>query len=359
MQQGTTHNAKKDQRNKSQGLNKGFNVPKITYVFALFAEIWERLWPLLVWTFICACTYAIFSWAGLWRQLDEIYRIGLLSLFTISALISLYPLRKLAAPSHNEVLSRIENASNLEDRPLTAQNDNLATGRYDDEPSQNDKFSYALWLEHKNRMASHLEDLSSGAPRPNANILDKFALRAMLPIIAFIVWGFSFGSMGGSLLDGFSKHIDKAQILSRLDVWANSPAYTGRAPIYISNKSTAEEITHFKLLNGSTFNLRYLGNEEVSAQYKIGSDITKIPKKLNEKSGGIDSPEFKKFELSHPLTKSGEFQFLANEIVISSWNMEIETDQAPTISFVENPKSALAGSLELTYSVKDLSLIHI
>lgn len=349
MQQGTTENIEKNMRDNLQD----FSVPKITYASAFLAEIWERLWPLLVWTFICTCIYTIFSWAGLWRHLNEFYRIGLLLTFGISAILSLYPLRNFKIPSRKEILNRIETASGLKDRPLTAQNDNLAMGHYDDKPSQQNAFSKTLWLEHKNRMASRLENLSSGAPKPNANILDKFALRAMLPIIAFIAWGFSFGSMGGSLLDGFSRHIDKAQILSRLDVWANSPTYTGRPPIYISNKNTIEKITHFKLLKGSTFNLRFLGNEEVSAQYKIGSDVLQIPEAPNEKATKIENIEIKKFELSHTLTTSGEFQFLTNETIIASWKIEIEEDQPPTIVFIENPKAALSGSLELTYSVAD------
>lgn len=331
--------------------NRDFSVPKITYASAFFAEIWERLWPLLVWTFICLCLYTIVSWAGLWRQIDDLYRIGLLSIFIVAALFSLYPLRNFKRPSRIEVLRRIENSSNLKDRPLSAQNDTLAQKFNLDEETQTDTFTHALWGEHKKRMASRLENLSSGAPKANANIMDKFALRAMFPLLAFIAWGFSFSSMGGSLLDGFSRHIDKAQILSRLDVWAVSPAYTGRPQLYISNKKNSQETQNFKLLTGSIFNLRYLGNEAVSAQYTIADEIIQIP--TINKTDGNENTQFKKFEVSHPLTKSGHFQFLVDGTTIASWQITVEQDQPPTISFVENPKAALSGSLQLTYLVED------
>lgn len=306
----------------------------------------------MVWTFICAYIYAIFSWVGIWRNLDELYRIGLMLIFGIATIFSLYPIRKFIMPSRKEVLKRIENASGLEDRALTAQNDSIASSKND--TSEQDAFTQALWAEHQNRMASRLDNLISGAPRPNANILDKFALRAMLPLIVFTAWGFSFGSTGGLLLDGFVQHIDKAQILSRLDVWANSPAYTGRPPIYISKQNKIENTSQFKLLNGSTFNLRYLGNEFASVQYKTNSnDILQIPQ-IQPKSGPINSTDtINKFEITHTLKQSGVFQFLINQKIIASWNIKIEEDKAPTISFAENPKAALSGAIELAYSVED------
>lgn len=349
MPQGSAH---KDPLDHSQNFNASFTVPKITYFSAYLTEIWERLWPLLVWTFICACLYAIVSWAGLWRQLDDIYRNGLMLIFGIAAIISLYPLRNFKLPFHKEVLNRIENASSLEDRPLTAQNDGIALAANDS--TEQDAFTKALWAEHQKRMASRLENLSSGMPRPDGNILDKFALRAMLPIIAFVAWGFSFGSTGGSLLDGFSRHIDKAQILSRLDVWANSPAYTARPPIYISTKkpkNEKSEITEFTLLNGSTFNLRYLGaqkNENATVQFITRGDTLQIPQSQNEHAESTN-----KFELTHTLTQSGEFQFLINEEIIESWSIKVEEDSAPTIDFAQDPKAALSGSLELAYKVED------
>lgn len=334
-------------------IDRGFSVPKTTYASAFLAEIWERLWPLLVWTFICFCLFAIVSWAGLWRQIDDLYRIVLLSIFIIAALFSLYPLRNFKLPSRVEVLRRIENASQLEDRALSAQTDNIALKFNLEEDAEQDNFTHALWLEHKKRMASRLENLSSGVPKPDANILDSFALRAMLPLLAFIAWGFSYSAMGGSLLDGFSNYVDKAQILSRLDVWAVSPSYTGKPQHYISNKKNTEQLSSFKFLTGSIFNLRYLGNEEVSAQFKTASDTSQLSQIQNNKANIDENSKIQKFEVSHILTKSGEFQFLVDETIIASWIIDIEQDQPPSISFLEQPKAALSGSLELSYKVED------
>lgn len=349
MQQNSVQKKTPPKRKKQNG----FNVPKITLLSAFIAEIWERLWPLLVWAFICICVYAIFSWIGVWRNLDEVYRFSLLAIFILATVFSLYPLIKFLMPSRHNILTRIEKSSNLKDNPLTSQNDDLALVDTVAGSTTNDTFTKTLWAEHKKRMAGRLENLSSGMPKPNANRFDKYAIRAIVPLIAFLAWGFSFSPDGGSLRDGFIRHIDTEKVLSRLDVWITSPAYTGTAPLYISNKKPSEQSTNLKSLSGSILNLRYMGNEDVSVQYKTDEEtegkITLLPK-VSDKNADI---ELGKFEVTHLLKKSGELQFLVNDTIISNWNIEVETDQAPTISYVKNPKPAASGSLELAYSVAD------
>ncbi|MFK7902852.1 MAG: TIGR02302 family protein [Nitratireductor sp.] len=344
---------------------------KLTYALAWASESWERLWPLLVWAFMVSCLYAIVSWFGMWRALEDVWRYGFLALFAVLGMISLLPLKSFKAPNKEELIDRIERATNLKDRPITAQIDDLAAAGSEPE----DAFSKALWTEHKNRMAQRLENLSAGAPRPNANKLDSYALRAILPIIAVVAWSFSFSLNGGALIDGFKKHIDPVAILSRLDAWVTSPAYTGLAPIYVSNNyqltnqddASTEAATDtaniasketLKLITASTMNLRYIGEEDVGAQFKIGEEVFKIDTILDTDENGTQVKNFSQANLQehvfeYALEKNGTFQFLANEQVIAEWPIEVFQDEVPKIAFLEVPKSSLSSSLEFSYEVED------
>ena len=203
-------------------------------------------------------------------------------------------------------------------------------------------------------MAERLENLSSGTPKPNANRFDKFAMRAFLPIIAFIAWGYSYGAGGGRLIDGFVPHIDSAKILSRLDVWASSPTYSGKPPLYlsanISNSAENGRQETLKLLSGSTFNLRYIGKEQVSSRYHVGDTLVPVE---NMQSTTDPRAKVDEFAFALPIDTSGTVEFLVRDKIIAAWPIEITPDRVPSIAFESMPKSALSGSLELAYSVED------
>lgn len=324
--------------NSKNGDVRPFQTGKLLYAFAYLGECWERAWPLLVWLFSLACIYAAVSWFGIWHYIEDLPRYGLIGLFAIAAIFSLRPLRLFSLPTSDQLYARIEKASHLENRPVTAQVDEVA--------NSSDEYSSALWAEHKKRMAEQLENLSSGTPKPNAHRFDRYAIRAFLPIIAFVAWGFSHGPTGGRLLDGIFPQIDKAAILSRLDVWVNSPTYTGTPPLYLSERKQAEneiELQAVTVLEGSIFNLRYIGEEEVNARYKIGDVTTTIDPDL----------EAKEYAFAYEIKEAGSIELFVDEEVIASWPVATKDDQSPSIAFEATPKSALSGSLELTYSVED------
>src|SRR5690606_9938321 len=54
---------------------------------------------------------------------------------------------------------------------------------------------------------------------------------ALLLVVAF---SFSFGPLGGTLGDAFRAHGGVAAVPARIDAWVTPPAYTGRAPIFLT-----------------------------------------------------------------------------------------------------------------------------
>ena len=167
---------------------------------AWIALAWERAWPLLVPLFMVQCTFLAFSWAGGWHYLQTSGSLIFLWLarlaFAGSFFWAVSQFRNFRLPLPHEISRRIEIESNLENRPITAQEDEIAMGG-------TDGFALALWQEHRNRMAGQLNNLTSGTPAPQANRFDPFAVRAMLPLLAFAAFFFSFSPSGGRIADAY------------------------------------------------------------------------------------------------------------------------------------------------------------
>ena len=91
----------------------------------------------------------------------------------VNALPGFRPITRLAARS------RLESDSGLEHRPLTAIEDNLATGT-------EDPASRSLWDAHRRRAADTLQQLSVTAPAPGMARRDPRGLRAAVVLIVVI-----------------------------------------------------------------------------------------------------------------------------------------------------------------------------
>ncbi|MFK5980764.1 MAG: TIGR02302 family protein [Rhizobiaceae bacterium] len=303
---------------------------------------WESLWPRIVPFFLILCVFLIVSWAGLWDQVNgafgEIGRLALLAAFVLMALFSLRHLRSVQLPHSTEIIRRIEAVSELEHRPLTAQSDAMATGN-------DDALSSALWAEHQRRMADNLKNMTAGTPRPNANQFDAFAIRAALPVIVFAAFLYSFSNSGGNLIDAVIPGVDRATLLTRLDVWINPPAYTRKPPIYLSKRKNNETGGAIAAPQNSEFYLRYVGKSNIEFAF-VSVDRRQIiePSETNKNY----ETEYKLF-----LKDSGQVELSTNGEILAQWPISIIKDSPPTIEFTEIPNAALSGSLQLNYEITD------
>ena len=304
---------------------------------------WERLWPLLVPAILAICVFAIFTWTGGWHSADAhlhpVLVIFLKVLFGAGLLASLWPVLKITLPGTAEIIRRIEGESDLEDRPLTAQSDAMAMG-------EQDGFAAILWKEHQARMANRLEHMTSGAPAPKADRFDPFAIRAILPILAFAAFFFSFSPNGGKFSDFLYGRVVLEENHTRMDAWITPPTYTKKSPIYLKAQVESEETPALKVPANSTFFLRFVG----SGDLKITKADTSGSTQINPKDG---SQEISEAEFEFPLETDGVVRLHHEGEEISRWVIGIVKDQPPSIAFESEPRSALSGSLELSYSVKD------
>jgi uncharacterized protein (TIGR02302 family) len=322
---------------------KNMSETRFVRAYAWSVLLWEKLWPLLTPLFMVLCAFLVFSWAGGWRLLQQTQipvliwgmRLGVISAF----IVSLLPLRAFALPSKTEINRRIEEKSNLEHRPITAQDDPMAMG-------DGDGFSAALWREHQSRMSAKLENMTAGAPKPDANRLDPFAVRAMLPIAAFAAFFFSFSPLGGSITDISGSGNLSDAVNTRMDAWLNPPAYTKKPPVYLSLSDGSEPVKSVNVPNGSQFVLRFVGDTNVEV---LKSSLSGEAKAEPEKVDAVLSEVEYSFEVEENTT----IRLISKGRELANWNINLTEDSAPEIEFVEEPRSALSGSLELAYSVKD------
>ncbi|KAG1702821.1 hypothetical protein GQR58_004312 [Nymphon striatum] len=289
------------------------------------------------------CAYLVFSWSGGWRLIDTDTSQAALwvarAIFGLSFIASLWPLRNFTAPDKDEITRRIEVKSELEHRPITAQSDEIAMG-------ERDGFSEILWREHKTRMSNKLQNMTAGAPSPKANRFDPFAVRSILPVLAFAAFFFSFSSVGGKLSDSYLKQESTAELLTRMDAWINPPAYTRIPPIYLSLDESEQNVKSLTVPTGSDFFLRVIGNSDIKLLRGEPTNEVLIQPEVAEKTA--DEIEYK-----FTLEEDSVIRLMHREKELGQWGIALIEDKAPEIAFFEQPKSALSGSLELGYNVKD------
>jgi hypothetical protein len=116
----------------------------------LYAFI-ERLWPRLVVAGSVLGVFLSLSWLGLWPVMPDIVRFALLGLLALAFLASLVWAARTPRVGREQGVSRVEAASGLKGRPLSA----LEDVPFDTRNPQ----GQALWQAHQARMAKQGQTL--------------------------------------------------------------------------------------------------------------------------------------------------------------------------------------------------------
>ncbi|PBB92632.1 TIGR02302 family protein [Mesorhizobium sp. WSM3864] len=313
--------------------------------------IFERGWPLLLPLAVVAGLFLSVSWLGLFQRLPDLARIGLLILFSISALAALFALRFFRIPSAVEVDRRIEAANELLHSPVQVQTDR---------PSGADSlFSQALWREHQKRMAERLSGLGADRPRTSVPDYDRWGLRAVVGLLFVTAFAFSFGPFGGRISDGFVASAARDSVPPRIDAWVTPPSYTGKPPLFLTaDVNQAAQV--FSVPEGSDVSLRVTGGtgeETLSYADANGNDRAiepAAPKGAAPAAAQPGSPAgLKVRQFSGKLNTNGTLRLKSGEDDLSHWAFAIIPDKPPTIRFVGEPKRAVNGAIELNYQIDD------
>ncbi|MCD2473106.1 TIGR02302 family protein [Jiella sp. MQZ9-1] len=329
----------------------------------------ERLWPTILGVSIAGALFLTLAWFGLFRDMPSVLRLGALTVLTVLAVAAFWPLRRLKLPKPGEVDARIETTSRLRHQPLRTQGE---------KPGSEDPFAAALWREHQHRMARELRNLSAGRPTTRSERFDPFGLRALVALLLVTAFAFSFGPEGGRIGDAFTAIEPVAVAGRRLDAWVTPPAYTRRAPIFL----TADDTKPITVPQGSKFAVRVsdgagvtvrfaprgadakpvdiLSKEAVTAakDAAAASDTSKASKAQPDttKTAGASSadaaPDGPR-EYEYTLREGGAATVATGFSSLGAWQFDVTPDHAPKIAFKGEPSEARNGALQLAYVVSD------
>ncbi|MHC5306115.1 TIGR02302 family protein [Bartonella sp. LJL80] len=317
-----------------------FQVPKLV---PARARAWcvltfERLWPRLLPSVLALLLLAALAWFGIFNRMSYWVHLIVLWALLFAAVGSLFLLAGFRRPTNRDIDRRIEQASSLANQPLEALNDIPVN------PADN-AYAQALWAEHQRRMAAQLQNLQAGLPNTAIARKDPFALRSLVVLLAITGFAFSYGSNGGRLSDAFDFRAPVNLSAMRVDAWVTPPAYTGEAPIYL----TQANISSVKVAEGSKVSVRVVdGGGAVlkltdSADGKV-SYPTQIADKAVKHNNAIS------FET---VLKTSANLSLSARRYEKNWHFDVVADGPPSIRLAKEPGRILGGSLELNYALDD------
>ncbi len=349
------------------------------------AMLLERSWPAILGFACAAALFVSLAWFGLFRMMPDLLRLGVVGLIAILAILSLGMLavgpRRLRLPSGLEVDRRIESTSRLHHQPLRTQGER---------PASDDPFAQALWREHQRRMERELKHLSGGAPETRSERLDPIGLRAVVALLLVTAFGFSFGPDGGRIGDAFLQPVTEASAGRRVDAWVTPPAYTRRAPIFLS----AADTSPVTVPEGSVFSLRISDGDNVEVTFqptREGAPASEVPSTAEvaaaraaaEAAARPDQGDTQAAageagtttatdagtgarteadaepaaggprDFEYTIAEGGSLDVATGFSSLGAWRFDVVADNDPTIAFTQEPSEAKNGALQLAYEAAD------
>lgn len=301
---------------------------------------WERLWPVLHKGLIVAGLYVGLSWIGTWTLLPGWLSVIVAAGFAGAALWCLAPIARFRLPGRAEALQRIESASGLSHHPLAALDDALfsAGGAPGTE---------ALWQAHLARARAALESVRAGLPDPQAFRTDPFALRALAAMLVVVGFFVAEGERLARLSPLGPGAAAQAAAPARIDAWITPPAYTGRAPVFLTGAAAElrDPAAALSVPEGSEVTVRTVGLAEAAVVIADAAGRTPIEAAAADRGDAL--------QFTAPLAVPVELEIRDGGGLVEAWRIAVEPDVAPTIRLLQDPEEQLSGALRLSYRVED------
>ena len=283
----------------------------------LWEALWPRAWPVLgvLGVFLTAAL------AGLFLILPAALHAALLLLFLAALGWALWRAARgfpHAGPAAAD--RRIETASGLSHRPLSA----LA-----DRPATDDPAALALWRAHLARQAAKLRHLRVGAPSPGLPRRDPRALRLGLAVALLAAVVAAGGEAGERLrravLPAMAAPVPVPGL--RLEAWVTPPGYTGAAPVFLNPAGGAVTVP-----TGSGLRVALSGGTGGVPELVLAGSATPF-RSLDAQSFGAE----------RTLETGGRLLVRRDGQEVAGWSLSVQADAPPVIAFAEPPGPAPRG----------------
>jgi uncharacterized protein (TIGR02302 family) len=307
--------------------------------------LWESVWPILAPFVVLTALFVAISWLGVWRIASTPVRYAILAAFVVAAAYFIWRITGFAMPGRAAAFARVEQATGAPHRPATSFADRLPV-----KPA--DAATEALWVAHRRRVLAALNNLRAGIPAPRLAVRDPYAVRflvALLLIVGFVVAG---PERVERLAEAWRGGESTAQAIARIDAWVTPPAYTGRAPIFLTGENARPAGTTYSVPVGSVVTIRTGGGPELDVRSvgPVGEvAITPTQVATGRIVPGETPPQERLVTLRDPqnvvVRKGGRD--------VTEWRFTVIPDALPKIALVGEPKVNQTGSLDLTYALED------
>ena len=303
-----------------------------------FETLWPRLWlPIGV-----AGVFILLSAFEIWQLLAPRVHLALLWAFGFALAASIVPLVRWRKPTEEQALTRLEKASELGHRPLTAYQDTLSTESRSPETE-------ALWQAHRARMAALLDKMKAGAPHARIDRHDPLALRLALILMLAVVGAWQWTELGTRVNAAFKVPEIASGSDYRLDVWVTPPAYTRREPIVLANgslwNSPAKDAV--AVPEGSSIAVKINGADAHSYDVSLQNGAAKQMLSPSAQSTETYAEYSLKIEGAEVLSLKRHY---GSE---RRWQLNVVADQPPKIAFSGPIEVSQRATMLLKYKVED------
>lgn len=309
--------------------------------------LWEQVWPALLPLLGVLSVFLIISWFGLWLGLSPVWRYVGLGILCLAGAAALLPVFKVRFANKDQALKRIEKVSGINHRPLSSFEDTPAN------LASEGTAANRLWDAHQSRLLKAIKGLRTGAPQPTANRVDPYQLRALAVLLLVVSFAYAGTDRTRRLAALTDPAIEVTPALARIDAWITPPAYTRRAPIFLTRSVELQTNQQVKVPTGSVFSLQSDAIEALTVTMKKGDVEEVLSSATDESLAEIsdDAEILDQYEAS--LDADTEIIVTSNFGEPRSWQFQIIPDTVPEISFDGLPQTARSGALELRYKLKD------
>ncbi len=320
------------------------------------ALTWERLWPALWPAVGVSGLFLAFALFGLFALLPA-WGHGVALLAFAAALVGAvrHGFRGFALPDEYDARRRLEQSSGFSHRPLESLSDSI--------PTTNDPVTLALWEVHQRRALEMVRRLRVGLPQASLARHDPRGLRAALALV--LVIGFVYAGPGWTdrLFGAFTptSAVRLGEPTAELTAWIAPPTYTGVAPIFLAQPSSAPISTGatsqglgktvgamrgpdgvaLKVPVGSTFFARVHGGKEAP---QVTLDGAATP---------FEAVDTQNFQVSLPIGQGSALAIAQGRTSLGKWQIEIVGDAPPLAMFTKVPSQTQRMALQIDYLALD------
>ena len=332
------------------------NTHRITSVLrmAALAIRWERIWRVLWAPLAVSVLFIGIALTDILPVLPDVLHASILVFLAVLFGYAVTGLGDAFRPIEGaEAARRVETASGLKHRPLTA---------LFDTPSQS-KLSVraqTLWHAHMTRAIAETEHLTYPTPKPGVAAIDPWGLRFMPVLVLFV--GVLMG--GNDAWPRILRALDPIGIVSaaadiRLDMWITPPAYTGLAPsVYnsvartqasVDGEGTTSQSRPQLIVPVGSALLLHATNAEAQPTLELGS-TTQSLQRLGDAASSTYKLEIvideKSIGADHLTIDVGRNKF-------ATWPLVVAADSPPNIEFERAPSKRRETQLDVAYIASD------